>query len=796
MRLAGAFVSGFLMPTLVRRLALLCAVLAVIMLPACGSDDADAANAPGAGGPGTVARIEISPPGALLAAGAAERSFHAQAFDADGRPVAAAFTWSSNAPAVVSVASEASDSARAKALQPVGSALVTAEAGGVKASVFAIAAEVAPGAVLVDDAQIVGLPTAVDAAAKLGVGFRYKVDVVSGVTAPVGAILLSTGGKSVAGRVVAVDGSSITVEQVTLKQALPKLSIEQKLDLTQAASLPTELAPKSWSPRPFGTIRPLVEKEFKIGAIECKAEGSIGAVELKKQDFKLEPLKDLTYELSWNDTAKAIVVTGRPQVTFELEPVVKGQLQGKVTCKAILREFIIPLPGPLGIFLGAAIPVGVGVELGATAVITEAGVNLKGTAAADLAIGFRCDGNGENCMSANRITASGDVKPTWLPPTFGLDDFHFEPEAQAFAFAELEGGARFTSTLRFDAIAAQAGFKLTGSLGSEETQAKLADYSSSYKLSFEASAGPAGAVETFLNLLEVALSFVQFEKSIPIADSPVGVDLSASPTAFKTGDMVKFHVGLDPKKLELPVLGYIVDSVRVYRKDVRPDASVSLVLANELLAVPGQKDFDIPWVATLDGTVDKSFVAFVKTKVMDLRLEAGTFVSSGISGGITTPTGVTLPASDGYSFLVPPNEPDFNPTALPLAVGKMWFSQVASGVLTCSAQKRKASKAYIELAFAKETALAPGTYTYVPTTAQLASGQFTGLVTSLGSGCAETSADFISGTLVLTQATSTSFAGNVTLQASNGNATGTFSIPACEKTLAEHKALSFLCESP
>lgn len=95
------------------------------------------------------------------------------------------------------------------------------------------------------------------------------------------------------------------------------------------------------------------------------------------------------------------------------------------------------------------------------------------------------------------------------PPNFALEDIKFEPEVSAYAWARLEGGARFSSTVRVEAIDAQAGFKLQGSLAREETQAKQADYASSYKLAFEASIGPSGAVESFLRLVDVAIAVAE-----------------------------------------------------------------------------------------------------------------------------------------------------------------------------------------------------------------------------------------------------------------------------------------------
>lgn len=767
-------------------LVIVLAMLASVAV-GCGSDGGSEdppSVAPGVG----IARIEISPPGGLVTPGR-PLTFRARAVDAAGKEVPGSVQWTSNEPASIAI-----DSAgRATAAQALGSALVTAEIGGVRASVIAVAAETAPGAILLDDDQISALPTPIDPNARLAVGFRYRVDLVSGVTPPpVGAVVIGTGGKPVAGRVVISEATNITVEQLTLKQIFPRLSIRQTINLDEAGTAPGPIATQSSQPR---GVSPLIEKDFKVGPVACTVEGEAGAFELEKKDFALSA-SGLQYELAWNDTEKKIVVRGSPKVTFEVEPVLKGQISGKITCKVILREVQIPLPGPLGIFLGAAIPMGLGFELGATASITRAGVNLKGSARGDMAFGFRCDGNGQSCSAVTEVASNGELVPTLIPPELSLADAHFDPTVRVFAFATLEGGGRFSSTLRAEAIEAELGFKLEGSLATEETQAKSKDYASSYKLALLGTAGPAGALESFLGLVEIAVSILQFERSIPIGESPAATSVRGAPANFKTGDTVTFDVALDPAKLRLPVVDYNIASVRIYRVERRPDGSIVLVLANEVTPAVGAANVQIPWVATLDGSVGGNFVAFVKTKLSDLRFDLGEVTASGAQGTFIANGGGTATATDGYSFLVPPNDPDFGTTTKSLAVGKFFYSDKPEGVLTCAAQTQKGSSAKLEVAFAHDDAIVPGTYTFAPLDA-VTSGTFTALLTGLGAGCSTTTAEFRSGQLILTEGTATKFKGTFRLNTGAGaDSTGTFEIPACVKTFSEHKNLNLLCQAP
>src|SRR5690606_36390019 len=71
--------------------------------------------------------------------------------------------------------------------------------------------------------------------------------------------------------------------------------------------------------------------------------------------------------------------------------------------------------------------------------------------------------------------------------------------------------------------------------------------------------------------------------------------------------------------LTFPVIGHNAASVRIYRKP-----GTSLVLANHSSVTAGQNTVSIPWVATVDGSVAGTFVAFVETHLLATpRLELG-----------------------------------------------------------------------------------------------------------------------------------------------------------------------------
>src|SRR6266850_3989749 len=137
-----------------------------------------------------VASIAITP-GALLLSGVGEaRVLSAEALDAKGQPVHASLTWSSSAPAQISVDATGKVTARA-----IGSAQIFAHSSDVRSPpVLVMAAEPKQGALLVADAQVVsvGEPKNLAAGEAPGIGALYEVR-LRGLAAPpaAGTIVLA-----------------------------------------------------------------------------------------------------------------------------------------------------------------------------------------------------------------------------------------------------------------------------------------------------------------------------------------------------------------------------------------------------------------------------------------------------------------------------------------------------------------------------------------------------------------------------------------------------------------------------
>lgn len=575
-------------------------------------------------------RVEITPGGLLLTPDAPIGALTAAVFDQFGQPMDVAVAWTSSDPSVVTVDADGAVTAQAD----LGSAQVTARAGAVHGTVIVVLAQPVPGATVVSDAQIVGEPVAVDPSAPFDVGMQYVVT-LTGANAPtVGSILLGSGEKPVAGRVVQVDGPDVTLELVPIDEVFAGLDIEESFDLAEARFTTPDAVAQAFEIRQAedgavtmhlrdghtlsspGALDP--QAEFGAGAFRCETQLSAVQIQLLKSDLTFNP--GLSFDIVWNDTQRKIVVNGSPRVSLEVTPVVSVAIDGKVTCKLTFREIHVPVPGPLGLFIGAVVPIGAGFEIGGKLPVGQIGMQFKSEVGANVQMGFDCN---PNCVPVQSLTPilDGNAKPV-LPAT--LTGVKVEASAYAFLFADLEGGARFSSTLRVEAIESAAGLKFDAKLATEETQADDAGYASEYELSFEASVAAGSGFQRFLNLVRVTVARLELKLVQSIARSPASITVTADQEAFSTGETVTFTVALNPATIAFPIVGYNVAAVRIYRKDAG-----SLVLANEVVASTGQTDIEIPWVATVDGTVTGNFVAFVMTNLFSSpRLELGAITAT------------------------------------------------------------------------------------------------------------------------------------------------------------------------
>jgi hypothetical protein len=592
--------------------------LATLALVACGGGGDDAATAPTTDDPAAVVRLQWAGAAPLFTASGQQHALQVQALDANGKLLNVPVGWQSSAPAVVSVAAPASGGtgqpATLTAQASTGHAVVTATVGSRSLTAVALVVSAAPGTVVLSDAQVSGEPVATPAtlaAGRLKVGGTYTVTLQPGVAAPaVGSLVLGQGSQAIAGEVVAVNGQVLTLALVPLKRLLPNFQLQ--LDLPLQAGPPRTTASAAARKRALAAAgaRTQAETEFSVAGFECTAEGSAGGVELAKNERQPLGLDTLRYQLDWSEQRQTLRLMGQPGVSFEFEPTAKLAFTGKVDCKLELGEVPIPIPPQVGLLLGAGFPIGVGFTLEGALPVNAVALNLKGQVQVDVLLGFDCK---PECVSLNRITPTGSVTPTLTAPEFTAN--RLELAGQVYVWANFEGGARFSSTLQFDAIEGQAGLKFATTLASEHTQAKDATSATDYQLSFEATVAPTEALGDFAEQVGLVLDQLKFETSVPLGRSPTA-GFQIDKRSFKALDDVNFQLNLATDEVNFPLLGYNVQGVRVYRKTTADDGSYVLTLVGEQAASPGQTQFTIPWLATVDSGPTVGFVAFVQTQLL------------------------------------------------------------------------------------------------------------------------------------------------------------------------------------
>lgn len=269
--------------------------------------------------------------------------------------------------------------------------------------------------------------------------------------------------------------------------------------------------------------------------------------------------------------------------------------------------------------------------------ITQVGVKFKSEVGADFQMGVACTVASCGKVESLKSILSGNATPV-MPTSF--QGVKVEASFYAFLFADLEAGTRLASLSKFriGALESTAGLKLEAKLASEETQVNDITYASNYKLAFEAVIGAGDEFEMFLSLIKITVAKLELKLTKDIAFSPAAT-ATADKTSFREAEVVKFKVKLDPARMDFPIIGYNVETVRIYRKSRQQDGSVVLVLAAQANPSAKQTEFDLTWAATLNGDVKDNFVVFVQTRLLpDLRLEMGDVV--GVSLGCTAPAGV------------------------------------------------------------------------------------------------------------------------------------------------------------
>ncbi len=636
-----------------------------------------------------VTRVEIDQTGLMLTQTGNTKQLTARAFNAQGSAINVPLTWTSSKPAIISVNS----SGLATAASNNGASQIVASAGGISsAPLLAVVTQPVAGALLLSDSQIVGEPVETTPNAVPSFTNTYRVS-LTGIAAPaIGAILINSESKAVAGRVVAVDTMSnpmvVTLGLVSLREMFPTLEINETIDMANTpVSIPADIAAAYNVVRTGNTFvfTPKVGQASRA-AMPVSAASAAKAIAVPGAPAKAGPVSGLpvapalgtsalppftscettitgvggegaplpfalsapplfsvtispTLDLV-NTTANGLerfVINAEPTIKVEGGLSVAAAFEGKIECKAELFTFRVPVGGPLSFVISGLVPVGVGIEAAGKVTVATMGIGTKIEVKAKGKAGVSCPA-GVNCVFERSLDSfETKLTPTLDAPSIG--DLRLEPSLSAFGYMEPSIGNPFLNSLRFDFVKIKAGAKLAGSFATKTSQLADAMYASDYKASLEAGTSVGGNLSGALALFGLSsVSALDLTISTDFAKSPAGLAsgaVTADKASFVNGETVNFTVKLDPATLEFfPGIGpYNVKKVQLVRKVLGTPTVVGSVDA-----LPGDSTFNFIFNATNVGTVAE-FSAFVVTWLLPLDLLA---LEIGIANAAATTTAIRI----------------------------------------------------------------------------------------------------------------------------------------------------------
>lgn len=609
------------------RRAVLCILLAA--LAACGDDDG---TGPGGDEEESAVRLIILPGTVLLPGTGTTAQLRAAGIQEDGDTVeiTSGVSWQSSNSTIVNVSGSGLATAGA-----LGATTVRAQANGLTSpSVLVLVARPATGALLVSDAQVGTTIEVVDAAAEYAPGWRYRVR-LRDANPTVGQIVLAAGAAPVGGRVVSVGAAVSGVREVVLElrplnEMFDDLSMNVQLSLNDA---PVVQDSAQGSFMGFRMLRPApsqqeagaVEVEFELGSFACKAEMPPGLqfpVTADAFDVDIDP--DLTLDLVIeNSSIRRLIAHGSVGARVSANPLLTAAVEAKAECLHTIRTIILPIGGPVALFVGGQVPLGVGFEVGAKASFGQLGFDAFYEASLDAEFGIDCTAACEVVAEMETSPPQGFFKPQL--PGFG-DDLRFELTGSAFGFAKLTIGNPFLNQLRFEAVELKAGIEQKFELAGLTAQANDAAYASQYALKPIIEFKTSSKIQAVAGLLGITLAELAFAPELPvISQSPRGTFTITPATVTPgdttvVGDSAVFTITLDP----VTYLGaYAVERVEIFWRQA-DGTTVTLEPGRpgctDITATSGQTVFTCRTDFLTEHIGEQTFYAFVHTRIFGVPI--------------------------------------------------------------------------------------------------------------------------------------------------------------------------------
>ena len=638
-----------------------------IALAACGGSDSPApepapAPVPAAPSVSVATRIEVAPSGAIVAPGGTAQ-FSARVFDQDGNAMPnVTVRWRSNKPGV-----DVDASGAVTAGGEIGSAQITAEVGTLASGPATVmVASVAPGARLVPDAEVLADPQPIDAQQTGLPGSRFRVT-LAGDAPAVGQVVIGSGAKPVAGRVVSstpvAGGNEVVFEAVGLAEMFTQARISERFDATRllvefpsgapsssttrgdgsveyrfTLSVPTTLRSpmRALSARNEGaTAQGLIKRSFKAGPFRCKVDADVdpqlSASELQANVVNTMRVVDATFVVDNGSTYAKVLAQGDVGLSLNGPVKLKGELKGSLKCSAALVAIPIPLPPAVAVVVTPVIPIGARFGVDGSLKAQALDLSVASEVRQPISAGFELMPDGTFTNLSSLDTTQLNTTFAWnLSGDSGNAEFRFDAGARAGVLADVaitNPLVKLASLLGdFDPnltlVEGFAGFRAVGRLAPVGGQLAAPSQPSLYNVNFLAQLKAGDAINEALKLIgkaagasQVASPEVRWEPTL--FRSPSGHGRSYL-TRYTAGDRVEFLVELDPatvsaRFLDREVLPYNVKRVEVWRK--LDGGGAERLAAQD--ATSGQTRFRFGWTADEANTTVGRVYALVVPVVGD-----------------------------------------------------------------------------------------------------------------------------------------------------------------------------------